>query len=120
MEITIVLAENSIGCVLRASFNIMHRIRINQRCFENTLQALLILLAIQLSFLFASATGVCAADNSDIREDTLKISEKLSHVYGFSPIYPKTNSVTEDMIHLIDTKAIIYDEQELKVDRSLP
>ena len=82
----------------------------------------------------AFAVGTCEADKSDIREDTKIINEKLTVVYGFSPatdslkrldsnsgfysiqsIYPNEKSRLA-----LEATQKIYDDQELKVDRSLP
>ena len=72
-------------------------------------------LYIEMFSLSANAAGTCLSDKSDISEDTKKISQKLTVKYGMSPVenpggvkYVKGN---------VDE---IYDEQELKVDRSLP
>ena len=82
----------------------------------------------------AFAVGTCEADKSDIREDTKIINQKLTVVYGFSPatdslkrldsnsgfysiqsIYPNEKSRLA-----LEATQKIYDDQELKVDRSLP
>ena len=60
----------------------------------------------------AFAVGTCEADKSDIAEDMQKITEKLTVKYGSSSL--QKPAFTKD-----DLEAI-YDEQELKVDRSNP
>ena len=79
---------------------------------KNALRALL-LLAILLITLNVRAAGTCLSDKSDIREDTQKIIEKLSIKYGTSNFQKATN--IEKNYEVLEK---IYDEQELKVDRS--
>lgn len=79
---------------------------------KNALRALL-LLAILLITLNVRAAGKCLSDKSDIREDTQKIMEKLTIRYGSSNLQKATN--IEKNYKVLEK---IYDEQELKVDRS--
>ncbi len=69
----------------------------------------------QIFSLSANAAGTCLSDKSDISEDTKKISQKLIVKYGLSPIFNN-----DQMVHVKDNVDEIYDEQELKVDRSQP
>ena len=73
------------------------------------------ILCLQLFSLTAYAVGTCLSDKSDIKEDTKKISEKLAVKYGTSPT--EGNNKVGFNKYEVDE---MYDEQELKVDRSLP
>lgn len=82
-----------------------------KRSAKTRLKALLIL-ASQLIALNASAAGKCFADKSDISEDMSKINAKLALKYANSDPLKAAQNVT-----IINQ---IYDEQQLKVDRSDP
>ena len=71
----------------------------------------------------AFAADSCMSDKSDIREDTKFINEKLTVVYGFSPATDASKRFVPKYEKLKDFEEKIekiYDDQELKVDRSLP
>lgn len=78
------------------------------------LKSAALLLALHMIVVNAHATSKCSSDKSDINEDTKKIAEKLSVIYGVSPIdgFEVAAPIQRDVEK-------IYDEQELKVDRSL-
>lgn len=81
----------------------------------NSLIVVSMFVSIQLFSISVKAAGMCLSDKSDISEDTKKISQKLTVKYGISPIVNDNQ-----MVHTKDYVEEIYDEQELKVDRSLP
>ena len=72
-------------------------------------------LFIEMFALSALAAGTCLSDKSDISEDTKKISQKLAVKYGKSP-----TEGFEKVAFVKGNVDEIYDEQELKVDRSQP
>ena len=85
--------------------------------FENTthniLQIIIATILFQMIAVSALAAGTCLSDKSDIREDTQKIMEKLTIRYGTSNLQKATN--IEKNYKVLNK---LYDEQELKVDRS--
>ena len=101
---------------------------------QNILKIVKVVIVIQMIAINAHAAGTCLLDKSDIREDTKIINEKLTVVYGFSPVtdslkrldsnsgfYSIHSSYPNDQYRrAIDATQKIYDDQELKVDRSLP
>lgn len=70
---------------------------------------------VQLVSLSAQAAGTCLSNKMDIREDMQKIAQKLAVKYGKSP-----TEGFEKVAFVKDNVDEIYDEQELKVDRSQP
>lgn len=82
------------------------------------LAGLLIGILVYFSFQQTFAAGVCESDKSDISRDTQIINEKLKVRYGFSPIVEPSKKM--DASYRADNIESIYDEQELKVDRSAP
>ena len=74
---------------------------------------LVMVLFIEMFALSALAAGTCLSDKSDISEDTKKISQKLAVKYGKSP-----TEGFEKVAFVKGNVDEIYDEQELKVDRS--
>ena len=70
---------------------------------------------VQLVSLSAQAAGTCLSNKMDIREDMQKIAQKLAVKYGKSP-----TEGFEKVAFVKGNVDEIYDEQELKVDRSQP
>ena len=85
---------------------------------QNILKIVTVAIVIQMIAINAHADGTCLLDKSDVGEDTNTINEILTVKYGFSPATDflkrfDPNSKLKD----VET---IYDNQELKVDRSNP
>ena len=72
------------------------------------------ILCLQLFSLTAYAVGECLPDKTDISEDMQKVVQKLTIKYGESPL--EGHKVGFNKYELDE----MYDEQELKVDRSQP
>ena len=70
---------------------------------------------VQLVSFSAQAAGTCLANKMDIREDMQKIAQKLAVKYGKSP-----TEGFEKVAFVKGNVDEIYDQQELKVDRSQP
>lgn len=83
--------------------------------FSARITFILVLLMIQAFSLSAHAAGECEMNQMDIDVDTQKIGQKLTIKYGVSPI-EVSNKVGFNKYDVDE----IYDDQELKVDRSKP
>ncbi len=82
---------------------------------QNILKVLKLTLLIQAFSLSAQASGECLTSKMDISEDMQKIAQKLAVKYGKSP----TEGFQKVGFNKYEVDEI-YDEQELKVDRSQP
>ena len=85
---------------------------------QNILKIVTVAIVIQMIAINAHADGTCLLDKSDVGEDTNTINEILTVKYGFSPV---TDSLKRfDPNSKLKDVETIYDNQELKVDRSNP